>query len=94
MLNVYFKVKTTPVVKSLDDIRQRTDFLISGIPYYFETMIKILGMDIHDLLARLNEDKDNTQDVILLPRTAEKVINSRSILIVNTFHREIFMIKK
>ena len=72
LLNTYFNVKTTPVVKSLDDIREHKELLISGIIFYFKALIIEFGIDIQHLLTRLNQDNDNTKDVITAYSTAEK----------------------
>ena len=49
--------------------------------------------DINDLLARLEEDNDNFPDAITSRRIAEKIINSKSVFIGNSFHSEHFSIQ-
>ena len=92
LLNTYFNDKSTPVVKSLQDIRKHKELQISGNPYYFERIMKDLKIDVDELFVRLNENQDNFQDDSFSSKIAEKVINSKSILIGNTFHRENFLL--
>ena len=93
LLNTYFNVKFKPVVESLEDIRQQKELQISGIPYYFNIIMKQFKIDIGDLISRLNENKDNFPNPIYSHKVAEQVINSRTVLIANTFHTEHFRIQ-
>ena len=91
MLNTYFNVKTTPIVENLSDVRQHDELLISGFAYYLNVLNKYFHFEIGDLLDRLNKDEDNLPHPNISPRIAEKVINSKSVFIGNTFHSEQFM---
>ena len=93
LLNTYYNDKSKPVVKSLEDIRKHKELLISGKEKYFMIMIKVFKFDIGDLYERLNQDKDNFPDPIYSYKIAEKVINSRSVFIGNSFHIENFLMQ-
>ena len=94
LLNTYFNVKTTPVVESLEDIRERKELPISGLVNYFMLLKRNLkNFDVDDLLKRMYKDDDNFQDPIISHKIAEKVINSKSVLIGNSFQREHFLIQ-
>ena len=92
LLNTYFNVKTTPIVKSLEDIREHKELLVSGIPRYLKKVINDYEINIGDLLERINEDKDNFPSTIPSYKIAEKVINSRSVFIGSTHQRNVFLL--
>ena len=55
--------------------------------------MKQFKLDIGDLITRIIENKDNNVDPIYSNKVAEKVINARTVLISNTFHRENFLMQ-
>ena len=94
LLNTYFNVKTIPFVQSLEDIRKNQEILISGHSNYLMAFNKdFKEFHIGDLIERLRKDQDNFPDAISSPRIAEKVINSKSVFITNSFIRELFLLQ-
>ena len=132
-------MKTTPVVQSIEDIREHKELLISGYPRYLMMIDKnfkdfpigdlierlyddpdngrkfrehkellisgypryLMMIDknfkdfpIGDLIERLYDDPDNFPDAISSHKIAEKVINSKSVFISNSFIGELFLKQK
>ena len=89
LLHTYFNVKTTPVVKSLEDVRKRKELSIYGIVQYFTRNLE--NFKFADLLKRIEKVDDNFQDPITSQKIAQKVINSELIFIGSSFQREYFL---
>ena len=92
LLNTYFNVKTTPIVQSLQDIRNNKDLLIAGIDKYLSIVNNKFKIKIEDIITRIKEDPDNYPYPITSYRIAEKVINGKSVFIGNSEQSDNFFL--
>ena len=81
LLNSYFNIKSTPVVNTLQDIRDNKQLLIGGHFPYLQYISNISKFHIDDILARMQQDTKR------LPRvrdSIEYIINGKGIVLYNT----------
>ena len=71
LLESFFKVKTVPIVSSLQDIRDNKRLMIGGHHLYLSMFSKSYKYNLSDIIKRVDQDKDNALNGVYSARIAE-----------------------
>ena len=85
LLKTFFNMDFTPVVNSLQDIRDNKELLIGGNYRYISHIANVSNFDINDILARMNE---NLRYISGFGNIIEHIINGKGVLLYHTMMRK------
>ena len=88
LLNSYFNVKYEPIVKTLEDIRDNKNIILSGNYHHLSKRSKENHFNINDILERIVNNKDIFPNN---PDNIELVVKGEIVLFSNSIQRRTFM---
>ena len=91
LLKTYFKIENVPIIKSLEDIDHNKDISVAGISQHLLNTAKLYNFDLDDIIKRVNNNPDNLPNPLVSVQVAEKVVNAKSTIILNSVQRSFYL---
>ena len=91
LLETHFFVERLPIVNSLDELRNNKQIGLAAEHSFLLQIADLYNINLDDLLERSKLDPDNYPMPFTSRLIAEKVINLKSVLMVTTLTKDMFL---